>query len=277
MRRKLIALSIFILSATPALSTPVTIGSWNLRQLGWKNGKDIDAVARVARHMDVLALQEVMTVEALEDLELALEEKSGEDWDFLASEAIGRGSYKERYAFIWRKSALDWLDGAAVYTDDRDVFAREPMSMRFETSDGYRFVLASVHLIYGKNVAQRQAEATALHGYMDWLVANAGGSPVLLAGDFNLPPDDKAWSGVASVATPLFTSGATTLSPVNDRYVNLYDNIWVSGFEGLPVTGSGILDFPDLLRVDHEAARDYVSDHAPVWVTIDPDPEIGGF
>ncbi|MCP1675636.1 hypothetical protein J2T57_002786 [Natronocella acetinitrilica] len=49
----------------------------------------------------------------------------------LHSHAIGRGSYHEFYAFVWRDSAVEYVDGAVAYTNDRDTFARVAYSTRF--------------------------------------------------------------------------------------------------------------------------------------------------
>ncbi len=66
-----------------------------------------------------------------------------------------------------------------------------------------------------------------------------------------------------------------TLSSIDGRYANLYDNIWVSRDSTLPITGVGILRFPEILTEatgrtwTHEKARRHVSDHAPVHVLLD--------
>ncbi len=118
----------------------------------------------------------------------ALEARTGARWASLLSHALGRGSYKEFYAFLYRTDTITWIDGAVIYLDDRGVFAREPFSARFETADGFQFVLTSVHSLYGKSVAEHEAEAVALRSYLDWLNETIEGSPVFLTGDFNLPP-----------------------------------------------------------------------------------------
>lgn len=246
------------------------IASWNTLHLGWGNGKDIRAMARIGGAFDLIALQEVMSPAGLNTLEAELESVTGESWSSMASDAIGRGDYKEHYAFVWRDSEVAWIDGAVVYIDDRDAFAREPMSARFETADGYTFVLASVHSIYGDDVEGRAVEADALAGYHAWLTESFPGTPVYIAGDFNLAPDNAAWAPLRAVARPLITEGTTTLSSINGKFKNLYDNIWAPTGFPIPVIGAGIMDFPSALGIDHETAREVISDHAPVYMTLDP-------
>lgn len=60
----------------------------------------------------------------------ALERSTGEDWEMLISEALGRGSYKEHYAFVWLTLQTKWIDGAMVYLVDADAFALEPFTAR---------------------------------------------------------------------------------------------------------------------------------------------------
>lgn len=258
---------------SPALAVETYVASWNALHLGWDNGKDYEAAARVAASFDLVALQEVMSVEGLEQLERSVEALTGESWSTMASEAIGRGSYREHYAFLWRDAQVSWVDGAVVYLDDRDAFSREPFSARFETVDGYRLVLASVHLIYGDTVEGREFEAQALAGYKSWLEDSFPDTPIFIAGDFNLPPSNPAWAFVGVNSTPLITEGATTLSKRDGRFANLYDNIWAPAGIPLPIIGYGIHDFPAALKLTHAEARDQVSDHAPVFMVIDPEAE----
>lgn len=265
------AAAISILAVLPAdqVLADTLVASWNLKHLGWNNGKDLSAVADVASRFDLIALQEVMNLEALQDLERVIEADTGEPWSIMASDAIGRGSYRELYAFLWRDAEFIAADSGLVYIDRQDVFSREPFSARFQTNDGYEFILASTHLIYGDSVEVRKEEARALADYQAWLADSFSGIDVYLAGDFNLPPDNPAWSDLASTSTALIIEGATTLSSRDGRYANLYDNIWAPNGTKLPLSHVGIFRFPEALGVSHEAARDTISDHAPVWMMLD--------
>lgn len=256
------------IGATQA-SADTVVASWNIRNLGWGEKKDYQALAEIASRYDLLAIQEVMNEDALAKLETEVEAKTGTQWDSLSSHLVGRGQYKEIYAFLYRPEKVQWIDGAAVYIDQRDVFEREPFSAHFRTSDGYDFVLATAHLIYGDDPARRQFEAQALASYRDWLTESFPGLPVYLSGDFNLPPKDKAWDSVGVSAHPLITKGATTLSSNNGKFANLYDNIWVPAGTAVPVVDYGVTPFPQMIGMSHAKARDTVSDHIPVWMVLD--------
>ena len=111
----------------PAIaSADAIIGSWNIKHLGWNNEKAITEVAHVAQHFDFLAVQELMDTTALAQLEEAVELASGEPWSSMASDDLGRSTYREHYGFLWRESEIKYDSGAVVFLDSSDVFAREP-------------------------------------------------------------------------------------------------------------------------------------------------------
>lgn len=247
----------------------VLIGSWNIRHLGWNNDKAIPQVAHIANHFDFLAIQELMDTSALARLESTLETLSGEAWSSMASRDLGRSSYTEHYAFLWRESEVTYEGGAVVFLDYGDIFSREPYAARFrDVENGDLFTAATVHVVYGDSVSDRLPEIEALADYWQWLEEIAAGTPRLLMGDFNLIPDHKGWAQLRELgAVPAITEGRTTLSMTAGSYANLYDNIWYDAAL-LDPTDIGILRFPDLLSMDHSEARDRVSDHVPIYLAL---------
>ena len=270
--RKTLVVCLAMAVSTPSAAT--VICSWNIKHLGWGEQKSYAALAHVGNLCDVIAVQEAMDADGMQRLERALEGLDS-SWDFMSSHAIGRGSYKEQYAFYWRSSKVEYLDGAVVFLDHNDVYAREPYSARFRAANGRSFALASIHVLYGDGISDRLPEIRKLAEYWSWLAEVYPGTDVILAGDFNLPPDHDGFGPLRKVAKAVVTTGATTLSSRDGRYANLYDNLWVSRNHGLSVSDSGIIRFPELLRtssgngVTHEWARKHVSDHAPVYVALD--------
>jgi len=83
-----------------------------------------------------------------------------------------------------------------------------------------------------------------LRDYHDWLRETFEERPVFLMGDFNLAPTNPAWGPMGEVAYPLIQEGATTISMIDGRFANLYDNIWVDVEMDLPIAGFGRLEFP---------------------------------
>ena len=251
------------------------LASWNIQHLGWDNNKHYPALALIASHFDFLAIQEVMNAQGIYTLRDTLAHATREPWEVLYSEPMGRSSYREKYAFLWRQRAVEYIGGALIYLDDADRFAREPFSAVFRSrGTGQEFLAANVHITHGQRIAERAAEVRALRRYWDWLaeVQPEYEQLRLLFGDFNLPPWSEYWAMMLEVAEPLITEGATTLSTHDRRYANLYDNVWVPRDHVLPLGETGILQFPILLTEltgdywDHRKARDRISDHAPVYV-----------
>lgn len=263
--------------ASGSVQADLRLASWNIQHLGWDNDKSYEAVARISARFDFVAIQELMNADALGRLVDALERKTGEDWESLNSAPLGETSYREKSAFIWREDAVEYLGGALTYIDDRDRFAREPFSARFQVVESSRtFVAATIHIVYGDTLSDRTPEIRALRHYWDWLaeVYPEYADNRILFGDFNLRPGHDAWEPMREVAEPLITDGATTLSTNDREFANLYDNILVPLDHDLPITTVGIEDFPVLLTEttphywSHEKARAHVSDHAPVYAIL---------
>jgi endonuclease/exonuclease/phosphatase family metal-dependent hydrolase len=254
----------------------VTLGTWNVMRLGHGQQKDYEALGEVVKgaSFDFLALQEVMTEEGLERLRVSVEAATGARWEVLASHAIGRDSYREMYAFLWNDAVIEYVDGAVVYLDISDRFAREPYSARFRIRDsGLTFVAANVHIVRGDKQSDRTPEIEALAGYWHWMqhdVYADDAARILLMGDFNLKLTHAAWAPLRAVAEPLIVSGATTLSTNAGVYANLYDNVWIPSESQLPIVGRGIFEYPAALEWEHDRARRHVSDHAPIWLKLAP-------
>lgn len=270
MIRSLILSVVLATSLVATASADTLVASWNMLHLGSK-AKDEASMVRIVSSFDLVAAQEVMSIEAVEALRVGLSASTGEVWNAAASLKTGRHSYKEHYAFFWRQDAIYSASDPLMYEDPGDLFERNPFSMRFVDKDGFAFVFAQIHSIYGKTKERREAEARTIAEYYQWLQRRYPETPIIMVGDFNLPPTNPAWKAMAGVARPLITEGATTLSTKEGQFANLYDNIWVplsSKRYGLAIRTSGIYEFPADIGVTHEEARKSISDHAPVFAVI---------
>ncbi|MGV8842680.1 MAG: DNAse [Pseudomonas sp.] len=271
---KITVVRYFFLTATILLSTLVSaadinVGSWNIKRLGHGGQQSFPAIAKIVNKLDFVSIQEVMTEVGLNKLEIAVEKESGESWSRIESHLVGSRSYKEMYSFLWRDSAVEYIDGAVVYLDRGDKFIREPFSAKFKsTKNGSFFVAATVHILYGKRISDRTPEIKELSEYWQWLAEVYPDIPVMLMGDFNLAYSHAAWSPLKKYAKPLITKGASTLSSKDGRYANLYDNIWVSLNTTLSINSTGIIDFPKMIGWSHDKSRKHISDHAPIYVSL---------
>ena len=248
----------------------VRIGTWNLEHLSVRPGKDFTSIAKVAQNVDFLAVQELMNEDGLTALQKALEEATGKKWSAMASHLTGRSSYKEMYGFVWRDDAVSYEDGAVTYLDKGDHFEREPYSARFRNlKDNTTFVAATVHIHYGKTVADRTKEIAVLGDYWDWLKSvYDGNTNIMLMGDFNTPPTSTAWAGLRTSARPLMLQGASTLATTDGQFSNLYDNIFVANESTINVKTVKVFDYPAYLKMSNATGRSSVSDHAPIFMDV---------
>ncbi|MDR8364099.1 endonuclease/exonuclease/phosphatase family protein [Pseudomonas sp. JL3] len=261
---------LFLLSCTNGYAA-TRIGTWNIEHLSERPTKDFQAIAKVAKNVDFLAVQELMNEEALGALAKELTQQTGHKWSSMASHAVGRSSYKEMYGFIWKDDAVAYEDGAVTYLDRKDTFEREPYSARFKSlTDNSYFVVATVHILYGKSQADRASEIVALSNYWTWLKETyPGNNQIMLMGDFNTPPTSPAWDNLDSSAKPLVLNGASTLSTTDGKFANLYDNIFVSKDSTIKVNTVQVFNYPKYLGLSHAEGRSSVSDHAPIFLNAD--------
>lgn len=265
---KVLIITLFAAVFTSPVYAEVRLASWNIKRLNDSN-KNLESVVKILSYFDFIAVQEVMDPDAMVALVTQLQETTNDEWGIMNSHLIGRGTYKEAYSFVWRKSAVDYVDSAVVYLDNRDVFAREPLSARFKTVKGDEtFIVANIHILYGNSKSDRVPEIIALRKYWDWLSMNFPNEQYFLMGDFNMHPNEDAFAPLREVAVPLITEGATTLSKTTGRYTSLYDNIWVPDNLSISNLKSDVLRFPDILNITHAYARKSVSDHAPVYFSF---------
>lgn len=268
-RPLLIVLSCTLLLPLHAFAHDLVVGTWNIQRLGQGQHKSYPALASIASKIDLLAVQEVMTEEGIQLLETQLEKQTGEPWGRLTSHAVGSTTYKEMYAFLWRESAVEYLEGAALYLDRENHFIREPFSAKFKSRrTNKELALGTVHILYGKGIKDRTPEIKALADYWLWLGEVYPDTPLALMGDFNLAPSNAAWDLLKQYAYPLITQGASTLSTKDATFANLYDNIWVKQGTSFVITDAGIIDFPRLLNLNHKKSRKQVSDHAPLYMVL---------
>src|SRR4029079_15237649 len=112
----------------------------------------VDVLAKTIRRYDVVAIQEVRSVN--NDILPRLVEKvnaEGAHYDFAIGPRLGRTSSKEQYAFIYDRSSLE-LDRNSIYTvdDPDDLLHREPLVAGFRVRGpspeaAFTFTLVNIH------------------------------------------------------------------------------------------------------------------------------------
>ena len=82
-----------LLSTLAAVQADTLVVSWNHKHPAWNNDKELGSVARIAPAFDLIAFQEVMSVDGLDPLKAELKALICENLTSMASDKIGRGSY----------------------------------------------------------------------------------------------------------------------------------------------------------------------------------------
>jgi endonuclease/exonuclease/phosphatase family metal-dependent hydrolase len=313
-RTELHALSAELDEHIPAkmLDRNLLIGTWNIRAFGgltrkWNAGDDdspkrdlwsLRAIGEIIGRFDVVALQEVRgNLRALRDL-LKYLNRRDQHWGVILTDVTrGDPGNDERMAFLFdtrrlRPSGLacelvlpdpdEWSD---IDPDDltegafQRQFARTPYAVSFVAS-GMTFILVTLHVIYGKNAAEREPELRAIATWLsEWAQqVNSWDHNLIALGDFNIDRiGDPLYDAFTSTGlrTPLELDNIPrTIFGSMDKQKH-YDQVaWFTGEQGVPAlsldyTGqAGNFDFVPHVRKDltKQEKSWRVSDHYPLWV-----------
>ncbi|MEE9384901.1 MAG: endonuclease/exonuclease/phosphatase family protein [Nannocystaceae bacterium] len=264
-----------------AESTSLRVASWNVKRLG-HGTKNLKIVADIINDFDVVAVQEVMTRAAVEALDMNLPDHKVLLTDVATPQ---RGSYREYFAYFYRPSRLTPVMNTFV-PDPKDAFLRDPYLGCFvAVGSPMRLCLMTVHIVFGKRVAVRKTEILALDDALRWAQKADEAAAWIVLGDFNRPVDDGdsdtdpevEWRELLDrrrLREPVVLAGRelpTTLG--KSGYANSYDHIFVSiGLYGR-VADAGRVDIvSEACGGSFARCRGNVSDHAPVFVEIQPWP-----
>ena len=255
------------LTTDPLLDHTKSIGAMNVLHMGWANGKDYDGLACVLSHFAISALNEVESEAALMTLTYALEQRTGEDWDYhISPQEVGYGDSKEYYGFVWRVELVTFLGGVGFFDDPQDVIKRDPYGANFRLG-AFDFTLVAFHQRNGGLISIRRDEAQYLTDIVTFFQdANGAEEDLLIGGDFNLPGNDHAFTAVGWEGVTYSVDHEQPTSIADGGLRNSFDNFFYQSHLLTELTGAGVLDFT---RGNHAELRRSVSDHIPVWVQVD--------
>jgi endonuclease/exonuclease/phosphatase family metal-dependent hydrolase len=243
----------------------VHLSSWNLKRLG-HGSKRLDLVARVIQQQDVVAIEEVMTPEGVDELLRLLP-----GWAALVSPvAVGRAGYAEHYAVLYRKDAVRPLESFTV-DDPRDEFAREPF-VACLASGAFDFCVVIIHVVFGGTVGPRDAEIAALGPLLDRLASRSGERDWLVIGDFNRPASAHSFDALFGRGFAMATGDRLLPTSIaRGGYKSDYDHLLLH--PGRTREWRSDCDRIDIVADDcggdfATCARD-LSDHAPIRATFD--------
>ncbi|MCS4504291.1 endonuclease/exonuclease/phosphatase family protein [Arhodomonas aquaeolei] len=236
----------FVKSSRSEIVPDLRLGTWNIQKLGHGSSKDHELVADIIEdHFDLLTVIEVMQKggghPGYDNLLAAL----GSGWGGLVTNTprpnTGAG-YAEYYAVLFRNTAVRPCDDATglIYFEDNDGspdgrgpdrFSREPAytCMQVLSPSGeptWDLMLAAYHATWSDGRDDLiSSEVDVLDDVFRAMRAlRANEQDLLIAGDFNLVPDELR--GLVN-ATDATTGRGSTLNKDGERTLNLYDHILV--------------------------------------------------
>lgn len=226
---------------------------------------------RIFQDYDVVVLQEVM--KAGEPKLLTPEGFNPPE----VSEARGQNSYREHYAVLTRQGITVLARGD--YPDTAQQFARPPFGVAVQDKDGARYWVVDIHAIFGKGGKEPRRQEVAA---MAQVLAHFAALPlpdgstidrVLVAGDWNLSSEDRAFGDLAA-ALP-----GTVAAPEIKTSLNK-DGVYSSPYDHVVWNRRHLsVDFASDPRDTGGLATDFyrttVSDHAGVagYVMSAPDKQ----
>ena len=251
------------------------------------------SIAEIISRFDVIAVQEVKdNLKCLRHLCKLL----GNSWAFTLTDVTrGDPGNGERLAFLFdtRKVQLSGLACELVVPQEQldrisvdaleEQFARTPYAVSFRSGEK-TFILVTLHVIYGKNAAERVPELTAIAEWLaDWARSvNAWHHNLIALGDFNIDRQgDDLYDAFTS--TGLFIPDDLHQVPrtifSDPEKPKFYDQIaWFTDAHNLPALSlryrrGGGFDFqPHCMRelgLNKNQLSWRISDHFPLWVEFD--------
>jgi len=245
----------------------IRIAAFNIQVFGvTKMGKPhvMDVLAEVMRRFDVIAIQEIRSVDqTLMPRFVELVNSDGSQYDYIIGPRLGRTSSKEQYAYVYNTRTVhlnrDW-----VYTidDPNDRLHREPFIANFRArgpppSEAFSFTLINIHTDPDEVPSELAALADVFRAVQN---DGLGEDDIILLGDLNT--HEHRLGELADIPNIKWAiSGMTTNTRANRAYDNiLFDRVATSEYTGQ----FGVMNLMREFDLTLEEAIE-VSDHYPVW------------
>jgi len=269
-----LGLCLALATSTASAGAYLRVVSWNLLHAGWSGQTDWNAYAAQAwtdfgttasasNGVDLIFAQEVMYDTAASSLAAALTSVTGYTWDYRVTPAIGRTSYKERYAVFFRTDRVQILSHS-VWADTGDKFEREPQIVKLRhTQTGADYTFINWHTVFGET-AERQAEIQQIASVFSSIQSGSSSDQdVFLVGDHNRDATSPWWTTLAALS-PAVSHRVNDKTSINTScaFANPYDHFWFQSSYVSEYSSSGRDYIANMCSF-----RD-VSDHAPIYLSL---------
>ncbi len=261
-------LFIFLLgSFVSSYAQTLKVAAFNIQVFGQTKAAKadiMDYLAQTVTNFDIVFIQEIrdsLDGEVVIRLANLASDNLNREYKYAISPELGRTSYKERYAFIYRADKTNLVD-KWVFDDDRDLFTREPYIARFASEDD-EFTIVGIH------IAPREAkqEIPDLQVVTDSLQQESFGRKILLLGDLNA--DCSYYNPESTPFSSIFKNSISWIEDREDTTVSTtdcaYDRIISIGDFGHQLSSPSVLNFESLFGISTSKARE-ISDHYPISI-----------
>lgn len=252
------------------------LGTWNLREFdapswGLRLAESYAYIAEIVNRFDLVAIQEVRTLAALDHLCRLL----GPNWAHLVSDVTeGRSGNEERLAFLYDTRKVRFLGmagelvlppietrkGGKRETVPAQQVARTPLMAAFQVG-WTKFVLATVHIVYGDKTAEPVARVEEIEQVAKFLKRRTEDPAeeihnVIVLGDFNIFAEgDRTMKALTDAGGFTIPAEILTIPGSNLTGKRKYDQIAYRSREGrFEATGrAGVFDYYGYVLKDDEA------------------------
>jgi len=250
----------------------ISIASWNLKRFG--NTK-LNDHARMSILLDILKQYDIIAIQEVMDVTVTLPQKlvdslnvDGLNYNFVASNRVGRGTSKEQYLFVYNDDKVDaFLDSSGYGIEPMDEFAREPFYCMFKAGE-FDFYLMTIHT----DPDDVEIEIPALKVAFDSLQNANSENDIILLGDFNACSPGSEIDGYIEMTSLEVIQNIyfAIEGETNTRGGKSYDNIIFQSSYTSEFVNSGINVFEAEYNLTNDEAFG-VSDHLPVWAIFNID------
>lgn len=257
----------------PRRNSTLLLGTWNVREFdsttwGARLPEALAYIAEIVSRFDLVALQEVR-----EDLRALnrLRARLGPTWDYVVSDVTeGTAGNGERLAFLYDRHKVQFLGIAGelvippLTVGGSKVpaaqVARTPLMAGFQVG-WTRFLLATVHILYGESTAEPVARVEEIAQVVKFLRQRTEQATeplrnIILLGDFNIfSSDDRTFEALTdggfTVPDKIQEIPGTNV-PKDKKYDQIAYRARQGRFQG---TGAaGVFDFYEHVITSDEAA-----------------------
>ena len=270
-RARILILTILImLLGSVSSADTIKIASWNIQDFSLKafspesrNPRDLERVIDILKDYQVIAIQEVETLEIIDHTLAGLKHK-GYTYNAKVSEEREGGEY---YAFLFDESQIEWTGHAKIYNGKwANKFLRRPYYATFAVKKGgFDFTLINFHA-YFSDRDKRLIEVEKLASvYKIIQNEDENEQDIILLGDFNLDPTKEigdyahegAYGPLRKITKMIFHPPFISLVSGN----GLVDNIFFEeGYTPEYTQTYGITAFEE---------KDKPSDHYLIWAAFE--------